>query len=72
MVIILEIEVVKPAEDVAGKIGDPTPYTDGKPPKHVNNMCYSLNVCLEAVLSEYVYEVRLMYKHDSYRVPMVP
>ncbi|XP_059188007.1 replication protein A 70 kDa DNA-binding subunit isoform X1 [Centropristis striata] len=30
VVIILEIEVIKPAEDVAGKIGDPTPYTDGQ------------------------------------------
>lgn len=30
VVIILEIDVIKPAEDVAGKIGDPTPYTEGK------------------------------------------
>lgn len=33
VVIILEIEVIKPAEDVAGKIGDPTPYTEGKASK---------------------------------------
>ncbi|KAK5868813.1 hypothetical protein PBY51_009790 [Eleginops maclovinus] len=31
VVIILEIEVIQPAEDVAGRIGDPTPYTDGQP-----------------------------------------
>ncbi|XP_035479247.2 replication protein A 70 kDa DNA-binding subunit isoform X1 [Scophthalmus maximus] len=30
VVIILEIDVIKPAEDVAGKIGDPTPYTEGQ------------------------------------------
>lgn len=30
VVIILEIDVLKPAEDVAGKIGDPTPYTEGQ------------------------------------------
>lgn len=29
VVIILEIEVIKSAEDVGGRIGDPTPYTDG-------------------------------------------
>uniref|UniRef100_A0A4W6BY09 Replication protein A subunit n=1 Tax=Lates calcarifer TaxID=8187 RepID=A0A4W6BY09_LATCA len=30
IVIILEIDVIKPAEDVAGKIGEPTPYTEGQ------------------------------------------
>lgn len=30
VVIILEIDVIKPAEDVAGRIGDPTPYTEGQ------------------------------------------
>ncbi|KAE8295163.1 Replication protein A 70 kDa DNA-binding subunit [Larimichthys crocea] len=30
VVIILEIDVVKPAEDVAGRIGDPVPYTEGQ------------------------------------------
>lgn len=30
VVIILEIDVIKPAQDVGGKIGDPTPYTEGK------------------------------------------
>lgn len=30
VVIILEIDVVKRAEEVAGRIGDPTPYTEGK------------------------------------------
>lgn len=30
VVIILEIDVIKRAEEVAGKIGDPTPYTEGK------------------------------------------
>lgn len=30
VVIILEIEVIKPAEEVAGRIGDPTPYTEGQ------------------------------------------
>ncbi|XP_029303122.1 replication protein A 70 kDa DNA-binding subunit [Cottoperca gobio] len=39
VVIILEIEVVKPAEDVAGRIGDPTPYTEGqnKAPQSATN-----------------------------------
>lgn len=36
VVIILEIDVIKPAEDVAGKIGDPTPYTEGKALKHIS------------------------------------
>lgn len=30
VVIILEMEVIKRAEEVAGRIGDPTPYTEGK------------------------------------------
>lgn len=30
VVIILEIDVIKPAKDVAGRIGDPTPYTEGQ------------------------------------------
>ncbi|XP_038159321.1 replication protein A 70 kDa DNA-binding subunit [Cyprinodon tularosa] len=30
VVIILEIQVLKPAEEVGGKIGDPTPYSDGQ------------------------------------------
>ncbi|KAF1394219.1 hypothetical protein PFLUV_G00024260 [Perca fluviatilis] len=30
VVIILEIEVIKSAEDVAGRIGEPTPYTEGQ------------------------------------------
>ncbi|KAM4742376.1 replication protein A 70 kDa DNA-binding subunit [Anableps anableps] len=30
VVIILEIQVIKPAEEVGGKIGDPTPYSDGQ------------------------------------------
>lgn len=30
VVIILEIDVIHPAEDIAGKIGDPVPYTEGK------------------------------------------
>lgn len=30
VVIILEIDVIKSAEDVPGKIGDPTPYSEGK------------------------------------------
>lgn len=29
VVIILEIDVIKPAEEVAGKLGDPIPYSDG-------------------------------------------
>uniref|UniRef100_A0A3B4UCM0 Replication protein A subunit n=1 Tax=Seriola dumerili TaxID=41447 RepID=A0A3B4UCM0_SERDU len=36
VVIILEIDVIKPAEEVAGKIGDPTAYTEGKASKHMN------------------------------------
>ncbi|XP_036939586.1 replication protein A 70 kDa DNA-binding subunit isoform X1 [Acanthopagrus latus] len=30
VVIILEMDVLKPAEDVAGRIGDPIPYTEGQ------------------------------------------
>ncbi|KAF7218668.1 replication protein A 70 kDa DNA-binding subunit [Nothobranchius furzeri] len=30
VVIILETELIKPAEEVSGKIGDPTPYFDGQ------------------------------------------
>uniref|UniRef100_A0A671UGB8 Replication protein A subunit n=1 Tax=Sparus aurata TaxID=8175 RepID=A0A671UGB8_SPAAU len=30
VVIILEMDILKPAEDVAGRIGDPTPYTEGQ------------------------------------------
>lgn len=30
VVIILEIDVLKPADEVAGRIGEPTPYIDGK------------------------------------------
>ncbi|XP_056297124.1 replication protein A 70 kDa DNA-binding subunit [Pseudoliparis swirei] len=30
VVIILEIEVIKPAKDVAGRIGDPTPFAEGQ------------------------------------------
>lgn len=30
VVIILEIDVIHPAEDIAGKIGDPVAYTEGK------------------------------------------
>ncbi|XP_029373361.1 replication protein A 70 kDa DNA-binding subunit isoform X2 [Echeneis naucrates] len=39
VVIILEIDVIKPASEVAGKIGDPTPYTEGqaKAPQSAQN-----------------------------------
>lgn len=30
VVIILEIDVIKRAEEVAGRMGDPTPYTESK------------------------------------------
>uniref|UniRef100_A0A669DKW9 Replication protein A subunit n=1 Tax=Oreochromis niloticus TaxID=8128 RepID=A0A669DKW9_ORENI len=36
VVIILEIDVIKPAKDVAGRIGDPTPYTEGKSSKYTS------------------------------------
>lgn len=36
VVIILEMEVIKSAEDVAGRIGEPTPYTEGKPSNHIS------------------------------------
>uniref|UniRef100_A0A3Q2X9B8 Replication protein A subunit n=1 Tax=Haplochromis burtoni TaxID=8153 RepID=A0A3Q2X9B8_HAPBU len=36
VVIILEIDVIKPAKDVAGRIGDPTPYTEGKSLKYTS------------------------------------
>uniref|UniRef100_A0A3Q3GAD3 Replication protein A subunit n=1 Tax=Labrus bergylta TaxID=56723 RepID=A0A3Q3GAD3_9LABR len=32
VVIILEIDVIKPAEAVGGRIGDPTPFTEAPPP----------------------------------------
>lgn len=44
VVIILEIDVIKSANDVAGKIGDPVPYTDGKASKHIS---YSLLLLAE-------------------------
>lgn len=37
VVIILEIDVIKRAEEVAGKIGDPTPYSEGK--THPLSLC---------------------------------
>lgn len=37
VVIILEMDVLKPAEDVAGRIGDPIPYTEGKSSKHISS-----------------------------------
>lgn len=46
VVIILEIDVVKPAEEVDGKIGEPTPYTDGKTSKHINYLCQVINYVL--------------------------
>lgn len=30
VVIILDLEVVKSAEEVGGKVGEPTPYVEGK------------------------------------------
>lgn len=30
VVIILDLEVIKPADQMAGKIGDPTPYVEGE------------------------------------------
>lgn len=36
VVIILEIDVIKSAEDIAGRIGDPVPYVDGKASKHIS------------------------------------
>lgn len=33
VVIILEIDVIKTAKEVAGRIGDPTPIVEGKSPK---------------------------------------
>ena len=37
VVIILEIEVIKSADEVDGKIGDPTPYTEGKASRHCSS-----------------------------------
>uniref|UniRef100_A0A7N6FJP1 Replication protein A subunit n=1 Tax=Anabas testudineus TaxID=64144 RepID=A0A7N6FJP1_ANATE len=46
VVIILEIDVIKSAKDVAGRIGDPVPYVDGKASKHLlyikHSCCYLL------------------------------
>lgn len=49
VVIILEINVVKPAEDVGGKLGDPVPYSEGEAFKCVftlivHQSCFS--VCI--------------------------
>lgn len=35
VVIILEIEVIKPAGEVGGKLGDPVPYNEGKALKYI-------------------------------------
>lgn len=43
VVIILEIDVIKPAEDVAGKIGDPSPYTEGEASALVSQYLLILN-----------------------------
>uniref|UniRef100_A0A3P8W1P0 Replication protein A subunit n=1 Tax=Cynoglossus semilaevis TaxID=244447 RepID=A0A3P8W1P0_CYNSE len=48
VVIILEINVVKPAEDVGGKLGDPVPYSEGEAFKCVSTLivhqsCFMVN-----------------------------
>lgn len=43
VVIILEIEVVKPAGEVGGKLGDPVPYNEGNALKFVWNDCVVQN-----------------------------
>lgn len=40
VVIILEIDVMKRAEDVPGKIGDPTPYTESKASEHIHQIFF--------------------------------
>lgn len=39
VVIILEIDVIKHAQEVAGRIGDPTPYTESKTLRHLLCFC---------------------------------
>lgn len=34
VVVILDMEVVKSADEVAGKIGEPTPYVEGESSSH--------------------------------------
>lgn len=45
VVIILDLEVIKPADQVAGKIGDPTPYVEGEYTLHWGNQ----ESCLAAI-----------------------
>lgn len=75
VVIILEIDVIKSAKDVAGRIGDPVPYVDGKASKHLlyikHSCCYLLYEKLMFILKQcWVYKVRLIFRsalviHDS-------
>lgn len=49
MVIILDLEVIKAADQVAGKIGDPTPYVEGESVLHyteeTRNVVWLLGLC---------------------------
>lgn len=47
VVIILDLEVIKPADQVAGKIGDPTPYVEGEYTLHWGNQ----DSCLAGFIS---------------------
>lgn len=49
VVIILDLEVIKAADQVAGKIGDPTPYVEGESILHyteeTRNVVWLLGLC---------------------------
>uniref|UniRef100_A0A672GWM7 Replication protein A subunit n=1 Tax=Salarias fasciatus TaxID=181472 RepID=A0A672GWM7_SALFA len=79
VVIILELDVLKHAEEVAGKIGDPTPYTEGKTlkcfirkPKKLdfcnlslmNNACSSLRHCSSWIIYFFAPTVNRGFNRD--------
>lgn len=80
VVIILEIDVIKRAEEVAGRIGEPTPYTEGKTLKHPLFLCTDLNrvELLAKMINSVVYcvqsslQVKVKIKHLSLHQPLIP
>lgn len=60
VVVILEIEVIKPAQMVDGRIGDPIALTEGKQSNYYYyNIWYLINTsCHEGLVSQCIYEVK--------------
>lgn len=46
VIVILDMEVIKSADQMAGKIGDPTPYVEGKCTFYMSNLCKLILVML--------------------------